>query len=139
MSDLKSEVLKRAKSYLDEHIFEEETVSKSIAAVCLKYSQFSEKEKVLFRTLFLEKHEEANMIKEFSQQRLLASINNDDKFKDWDDGEKEFLCTDLWIAATGIGCLKSGGMLSFSEDDMLAKFNEIITTHSSDKKKTSRG
>lgn len=129
MTDLKSEVLKCVESYLNEHVFSFEGSEQSIVKVYLNYLHFSESEKVLFRTLYIEKHEGVEMIKKFSQERFMDSISRDINTSKLCQIQKEELCEELWIVATGIGCLRSGGMVSMTDETIIEKLLSIIETY----------
>ncbi|QIL45675.1 TetR/AcrR family transcriptional regulator [Vagococcus coleopterorum] len=126
MDELKGEVCKQIKSYLDKKIFMPKLTNHPFLDAQLNYIHLAVEEPVLFRTLFLENHQGKEWIRAYSSKYFMELINQDPNYSDQTDEMKEIICTQVWIASTGIGSLRAGQMIH-PDDEAIREFLQRIT------------
>lgn len=118
MTDLKCEILKKIQLILNERLFSNQPTAQTLVGANLNYIHLAADEPILFRTLFLEGHDGAETTEDFIRQGLLRVMAVDTVFNGVSELEKQRICTEIWVIATGIACLRSGRMIGHSDEDV---------------------
>lgn len=124
MDDLKSALINQIYDYLATEVFPIERRGDVIVDLTLNYIGFANKEKRLYRALYLEEYGSGDSMQKFSFDLFVKSVKKDPKYQDLTEVELKSLHTGVWIVATGLAALMSSGILHPTEDQIAKLMTE---------------
>ena len=124
MDDLKSALINQIYDYLATEVFPIERRGDVIVDLTLNYIGFANKEKGLYRALYLEEYGGGDSMQKFSFDLFVKSVKKDPKYQDLTEVELKSLHTGVWIVATGLAALMSSGILHPTEDQIAKLMTE---------------
>ena len=124
MDDLKSALINQIYDYLATEVFPIERRGDVIVDLTLNYIGFANKEKRLYRGLYLEEYGGGDSMQKFSFDLFVKSVKKDPKYQNLTEVELKSLHTGVWIVATGLAALMSSGILHPTEDQIAKLMTE---------------
>lgn len=124
MDDLKSALINQIYDYLATEVFPIERRGDVIVDLTLNYIGFANKEKRLYRALYLKEYGGGDSMQKFSFDLFVKSVKKDPKYQDLTEVELKSLHTGVWIVATGLAALMSSGILHPTEDQIAKLMTE---------------
>ncbi|HCE11347.1 TetR/AcrR family transcriptional regulator [Enterococcus sp.] len=126
MEDLKSALISQIFDYLATEVFPIERRGDIIVDLTLNYIGFANKEKRLYRALYLEEYGGGDSMQQFSFDLFVKSVKKDAKFSELSTVELQSLHTGVWIVATGLAALMSSGIIHPTEDQIAKLMTETV-------------
>lgn len=126
MDDLKNALITQIHHYLATEVFPVERTGNTIIDLALNYIGFANREKRLYRALYLEEYGGGEAMQKFSFDYFLKAVAKDELYKDIDKTELRSLHAGSWIVATGIASLMSSGIIQPTEDQIIKLMEETI-------------
>ncbi len=126
MEDLKSALISQIFDYLATEVFTIERRGDIIVDLTLNYIGFANKEKRLYRALYLEEYGGGDSMQQFSFDLFVKSVKKDAKFSELSTVELQSLHTGVWIVATGLAALMSSGIIHPTEDQIAKLMTETV-------------
>ena len=124
MDDLKNALINQIYDYLATEVFPIERRGDVIVDLTLNYIGFANKEKRLYRALYLEEHGGGDSMQQFSFDLFVKSVKKEPKYQDLSDVKLQSLHTGVWIVATGLAALMSSGIIHPTEDQIAKLMTE---------------
>ncbi|MFV0559101.1 MAG: TetR/AcrR family transcriptional regulator [Enterococcus sp.] len=118
MEELKQELFQMIYHYLATEIFPIEHTGNTIVDLSLNYIHFANKEKKLYRSLYLEEYGGGEEMQEFSYQYFSQGVKADPEYAHLSSEEVESLHNGSWIVATGIAALMSSGIIHPTDEQI---------------------
>lgn len=125
MDDLKNALFEKIEIYL-EKVFSKTLTGEPFIDMALNYIHFAQNEKVLYRALYVEGHSAATHINQFSKKMFMKKMSEEDNLKKLDAEKKEALFSSTWIVATGIASLSAGGLITMSDEQIIAMLKAVM-------------
>ncbi|WP_313539205.1 TetR/AcrR family transcriptional regulator [Enterococcus sp.] len=126
MEDLKSALISQIFDYLATDVFPIERRGDIIVDLTLNYIGFANKEKRLYRALYLEEYGGGDSMQQFSFDLFVKSVKKDAKYSELSTVELQSLHTGVWIVATGLAALMSSGIIHPTEDQIAKLMTETV-------------
>jgi AcrR family transcriptional regulator len=126
MEDLKSALISQIFDYLATDVFPIERRGDIIVDLTLNYIGFANKEKRLYRALYLEEYGGGDSMQQFSFDLFVKSVKKDPKYSELSTVELQSLHTGVWIVATGLAALMSSGIIHPTEDQIAKLMTETV-------------
>ncbi|KPG71126.1 TetR/AcrR family transcriptional regulator [Enterococcus sp. RIT-PI-f] len=126
MEDLKSALISQIFDYLATEVFPIERRGDIIVDLTLNYIGFANKEKRLYRALYLEEYGGGDSMQQFSFDLFVKSVKKDAKYSELSTVELQSLHTGVWIVATGLAALMSSGIIHPTEDQIAKLMTETV-------------
>lgn len=126
MEDLKEALLDRLYNYLTEEVFSVELTQQPIIDLSLNYIHFAEREKQLYRALYLEESGFGSKMHKFSSEFFSEIASKDPHCKNLNTEQLESLNMGCWIVATGIASLMSSAIIKPSDEQIIELMRNTI-------------
>ncbi|OTN77253.1 hypothetical protein A5886_002350 [Enterococcus sp. 8G7_MSG3316] len=126
MDDLKSALISQIYDYLATEVFPIERRGDIIVDLTLNYIGFANKEKRLYRALYLEEYGGGDSMQQFSFDLFVKSVKKEPKYSELSTDELQSLHTGVWIVATGLAALMSSGIIHPTEDQIAKLMTETV-------------
>lgn len=127
MDDLKNELFEKIKNYLKQEVYSNEHTGDALLDACINYIQFADKEKVLFRALYIENHLGIEKMHKISLDFAMRLMEENEDTKNLSNEDKFELFTKIWIVAQGIASLISSGLLPMNEEDIESNLRDALS------------
>ncbi|MGY3765914.1 TetR/AcrR family transcriptional regulator [Vagococcus vulneris] len=127
MEDLRDVFLKEIEKDLNDNVFSKVITGDPLIDLCLNYVDFAKKEKVLYRSLFVEDHEGGKGLNKYTHRLYLEKLNSSDKYRDFSDEQKESLFIAIWITVTGLASLISSERIHPTQDEISKIITDCVT------------
>lgn len=118
MEDLKHALIQEIHEYLAQDVFPVPHTGDIVVDLALNYIGFANKEKRLYRALYLEEYGGGQEMQKFSFNYFAQAVRKDEKYNELSEVQIESLHTGCWIVATGIAALMSSGIIHPTEDQI---------------------
>ncbi|AQP53116.1 TetR family transcriptional regulator [Vagococcus penaei] len=118
MEDLREAFLRDIEKYLTDDVFSKVVTGDALLDICLNFLEFAKREKILYRSLFVENHDGGKDLNKFSHNLYYEKINNDEKYVNLSDEQKESLFIGMFIIVTGLASLISSERIHPTQEEI---------------------
>lgn len=115
MEELKQSLFEQIYDYLKYEVFPVEHTGNSIIDLAFNYIHFANREKKLYRSLYLEEYGGGREMQKFSYNYFVDIVKKDPEYADLTEEQIESLHNGTWIIATGIAALMSSNIIHPSD------------------------
>lgn len=125
MDELREKFIEELFFYLQEEIYDKEITGDSLVDMAICYIEFAKKEETLFRSVFIDPHQDSKRFTKFSHDLFMERIAKDQTYDEFDEDKKEsiFLCNLLVI--TGIASLSSAKRVCPSQEEIVSIIKSV--------------
>ena len=129
MEDLKQELIKSVLEGLSKNELSKEQTGDDLVDLGLNYVEFANKEKNLYKSLFMENDFDGQKVHELSYEYFKKDIVQGEKYEGLSEEKIHSIYKGFWIIVSGLAALSSSNIISFSKEDtadFLKKAVDII-------------
>lgn len=126
MEDLKLALFKKIGDYLEHEVFSIPQIGDPLIDTALNYIELAQNQKVLYRAIYMENHNEKDYLNKFSYELFEKNLEASGRFNQLTNQKKHELFTGIWIVATGLASLMSGGILTPERKEIVLLIEKAI-------------
>lgn len=120
MNDLKEALLDQLYAYLADEVFMVEHTRQPLIDLALNYIHFAEREKQLYRALYLEESGFGNKMQAFSNNLFAELASKDPSYENLSPEQIQSLNMGCWVVATGIASLMSSAIIKPTDEQIIS-------------------
>ena len=126
MEELRQELFEKIHYHLLNAVFSQVHTANPLVDLTLNYIEFASKETTLYKSLFIEEHNNEKSLNEFTYSLFTKKLEQDATLNALDEEKKQVLFSTTWIVATGFASLKAGGYINPTQDQVVNMMNSMI-------------
>lgn len=119
MDDLKHVLVEKVIEELSNKLLHKEITGDKLLDLGINSIEFANKEKQLYKALYLEGAADVSKMKEYSYEYFVENIITDTEYAELSEEQIKSVYSGFWILVSGLSALTSSGILEFKQEEII--------------------
>lgn len=128
MDDLKHVLVEKVIEELSNKLLHKEITGDKLLDLGINSIEFANKEKQLYKALYLEGAADVSKMKEYSYEYFVENIITDTEYAELSEEQIKSVYSGFWILVSGLSALTSSGILEFKQEEIIELLNGSFET-----------